>query len=121
MLPACYGAEKVLMGALSLLGKYHEIPETLFFQRVHPAASSRMDRAADQLTFMDPTASSRFASTRMRLLAGHLRSVKTADVSVADRVKCHVVVARYLLQASKWTAIARNTLTGTGVGRAMQT
>ena len=93
MLPACYGAEKVLMGALSLIGPYHEIAETLFFQRVHPAASSRINKAAEQLTFMDSKASSRFASTRMRLLSGHLRSVANTKMPIGERLKCHFVIA----------------------------
>ncbi len=117
MLPACYGAEKVLMGALSLRGHYHEIPETLFFQRIHPAASSSINMAADQLTFIDSKASTRFASARLKLLAGHLQSVAHTEMSLPDRALCYGVIARYLLQTSKWSTIVRNTLAGTGVGR----
>jgi len=117
MLPACYGAEKVLMGALCLQGHYHEIPETLFYQRVHAAASSSLNKAADQLTFMDSKASGRFASTRLSLLLGHLQSVAHTPMPLTDQALCYGVIARYLLQASKWSTILSNTLAGTGVGR----
>ncbi len=117
MLPACYGAEKVLMGALSLLGHYQEVPETLFFQRVHSAASSSINSAADQWTYMDPGASARFASTRFTLLLGHLRSIANTNMSILDQAMCYFLIARYLLQVKKWSTIARNTLAGTGLGR----
>jgi hypothetical protein len=117
LFPACYGAEKVLMGALSLRGLYHHVPETLFFQRVHPAASSSMNKAADQLTFMDTRASTRFTSTRLQLLRGHVESVIQTPMPLSERALCYGMIARYLLQASKWSTIARNTLAGIGVGR----
>lgn len=117
LLPACYGSEKVLMGALSLAGCYREIPDTLFYQRVHAAASSRIENAADQLTFMDTKATSRFTSTRMRLLRGHLHSISDAQLSIWQKVRCLLIVGKYLLQAHKWGAVLRNTVTGTGVGR----
>lgn len=117
MLPSCYGAEKVLMGALSLRGYYHQVPETLFYQRVHPAASSSMNDAADQWNFMDTRASTRFASTRLRLLRGHIQSVTHTPMPLSDRALCYGVIARYLLQTTKWRTIARNAIAGRGVGR----
>jgi len=121
LLPACYGAEKVLMGALSLAGCYDEIPETLFHQRVHPAASSRIENAVEQLTFMDTQSSSRFASTRIRLLRGHFHSIGCARLTIRERICCWLVIVKYLFQTNKWNAVLRNTLTGTGVGRIRKT
>jgi glycosyltransferase involved in cell wall biosynthesis len=117
LLPACYGSEKVLMGALSLAGCYHEIPETLFYQRVHAAASSRIENAADQLTFMDTKATSRFASTRVRLLLGHLDSISDSSLPAWQKFRCLLIIGKYLLQTNKWSSVVRNTVTGTGVGR----
>jgi len=117
LLPACYGSEKVLMGALSLAGCYYEIPETLFYQRVHAAASSRIENAADQLTFMDTKATSRFASTRVRLLRGHFDSISDARLTAWQKFRCLLVIGKYLLQTNKWSSVVRNTVTGTGVGR----
>jgi glycosyltransferase involved in cell wall biosynthesis len=117
LLPACYGAEKVLMGALSLSGCYYEIPETLFHQRVHPTASSRIGNAAKQRTFMDAKSSSRFSSTRMRLLSGHFHSIASAQLTIWQRIRCVLVIGKYLLQTNKWKSVFANTLTGTGVGR----
>ncbi len=117
LFPACYGSEKVLMGALSLLGCYYEIPQTLFYQRVHAAASSRIENAADQLTFMDTKATSRFASTRMRLLRGHLQSISDSKLNAWQKLRCLMVIVKYLCQTNKWGSVVRNTITGTGVGR----
>ena len=48
MLVPLYGAEKVLMGELSLIGKYFEVPKLLFAQRIHAEASSSIANASGQ-------------------------------------------------------------------------
>ena len=110
--PNCYGCEKVLLGQLSLLGKYAHIPERLFAQRIHKEASSSMATAQQQHEF----AGSRFASTRFRLLRGHLSSVRNSPLSTVERVRCYAVVARYVLQLSKWSSVISRTVKGRGVG-----
>ena len=48
MLPACYGAEKVLIGSIESDWTYHESPKR-YLSACSPRCSSRIDRAADQL------------------------------------------------------------------------
>ena len=47
-----FGSEKVLMAELSLIGRYHDLPETLWYQRVHGDASSLLRTAAARGKFI---------------------------------------------------------------------
>jgi glycosyltransferase involved in cell wall biosynthesis len=115
LLPTCYGAEKVLMADLSLQGLYHEVPETLFYQRVHAEASGNLRSAAAQQSFMNPAHSTRFAGTRLKLLSGYARAIRNAQLSRLDRWRCYAALVSYVCQVRKWRRVLRSTLTGTGI------
>jgi hypothetical protein len=111
----CYGSEKVFIAELALRGRYREIPETLFFPRVHSQASSALTTAAEQNQHTDPKDGGvRF--TRLRLLAGYLRAIARADLAPTEQALCLGVVGRYLLQVHKWGKVIRKTVSGIGVG-----
>ncbi|MEE8305755.1 MAG: glycosyltransferase family 2 protein [Gammaproteobacteria bacterium] len=116
MLLPPYGAEKILIGEVSLIGRYQEIPETLFYTRVHTQNAERSHSSAEQHNFMDPKARQRLTFTRLQLLRGHVGSVLRTDLSAVERVLCLAVILQYLLQVGKWPTVVRRTLRGQGVG-----
>ncbi|NOY43802.1 MAG: glycosyltransferase family 2 protein [Planctomycetes bacterium] len=111
-----YGAEKVLVGELALLGKYHEIPETLFQLRVHPKASSSLNSEAELQQFVDPKAKRRFPLMRLRLLKAHWANLHRHPLGFVERARCYLVLMRYLLQVSKWKRILVSSLRKQGIG-----
>lgn len=115
MLPV-YGAEKVLIGELSLLGRYFEIPEVLFDQRVHPKSSGSLRTVREQQQFIDPSQISCWMSPRLRLFLGHLRSVWRHPLGLFQRLGCLVGLARYVLQIGKWGRVLSSVLHRSGTG-----
>ncbi|HMP80597.1 MAG TPA: hypothetical protein PKD54_14175, partial [Pirellulaceae bacterium] len=110
-LPACYGAEKVLLGELALWGRYRQVPETLFYQRVHSSAAGELATREQQEAYVTPERKNqkkRFGQARFDLLKGHLRAVKNVPMSVTDRGLCWWVIAQYLGQVSKWPDLLRS-------------
>jgi glycosyltransferase involved in cell wall biosynthesis len=116
LLESCYGAEKVLIGGLSLLGRYREVPETLFYQRIHDAASGKLVTAAEQAKYACIKHTRRFSSARLKLLTGHLRMTNRIAMPRRERALCHLVVLQYLFQFHKWPGILRSMLLRTGLG-----
>lgn len=116
MLLPYYGAEKVLIGEVSLMGRYHEVPETLFFQRIHTEAAGSLPSATQQQTFMNSTGRRHCAFTRLQLLKGHVGAILHTDLSAADHARCFIVILKYLLQVKKWKGIMSKSLTGAGIG-----
>lgn len=112
-----YGGDKVFIAELSLLGRFKEIPETLFFSRVHPEGSGARKSVAQQQEFINPKGPRRFAFTRLKLLKAHVCAVLRADLGIRDRTRCFIVILLYLLQHRKWKHIVRRTFTRAGTGR----
>jgi GT2 family glycosyltransferase len=110
-----YGWEKVLMAELSMMGRFHDLPDFLFFQRVHAAASSNLRSAAEQRQFVDPSTAKQRNFPRLRLLQGHFLVIWRYPLSLSTKILCLAGIGRYLLQISKWQNIFLSLGRGTGV------
>lgn len=110
-----YGSEKVFISELALRGHYKEIPETLFFARIHSAAAYNLTSNVEQRKFIDPRGRRWFAFTRLKLLTGYLSAIMRVDLTLKDRLQCLSIVLRYLMQINKWKRIFVKTFTGGGM------
>jgi len=111
-----YGADKVFIAELSLLGRFHEIPEVLFYCRVHPEASGNLATAAEQQQFINPRVRQRWTFTRLQLLRAYTRAVLRTEMPLAERTRCLLALARYVGQVGKWKRVLQRILSGTGTG-----
>lgn len=111
-----YGSEKVFIAELALLGRYAEIPETLFFARVVAEGSGNIATATEQQVFADPGKPYAAYFARFIFLAGYLSAIWRSAPSWSERVKCWFVVLRWLMQVSKWLTVLTSTVMGRGVG-----
>lgn len=111
-----YGADKVFIAELSLLGRFYEIPEVLFFCRVHPEASGNLATAAQQQQFINPRGRRWLRWTRLQLLSAYARAVMRTRLSPAERMRCLLVLARYVFQVGKWKRVLARSLSGRGTG-----
>ena len=97
-----YGSEKVFLGELALLGKYHEIPQALFHLRVHSKASGSLYTDAELQHYIDPRVQYRFVFMRLRLLRAHWTAIHRFKLGFVERIRCYLALMRYLCQVSKW-------------------
>ena len=111
-----FGAEKLLMAELALLGRFAEVPEVLFHQRVHADAASNLGSGAAEKTFARAGAARRFSSTRLTLLRGYLSLLARADLSSSERAHCLATLGLYVGQVGKWGRVLRGAWSGRGVG-----
>jgi len=111
-----YGADKVFVAELALIGPYAELPETLFFNRVHAGASGALATVKQQQHWIAPGSSRRFDTTRAHLFKSYLRAVMHAELSPLERIRCLQVLAQYLFQVNKWGRVIARTLAGRGTG-----
>lgn len=116
LLVELYGAEKVLMGELSLLGKSRMLGEQLFSQRIHPGASSYQDSSAAQQQFAAARYSKPFISTRLSIFFAHWGAIRHARLTSRDRLGCYVALVRYILQVGKWRKVIQTAWKRQGVG-----
>lgn len=110
-----FGSEKVLMAELALWGRYHEIPEVLFFARIHPAAAGSQRTSKLQRQFINPLAKGLCDFSRLRMLRGYITAVRHSEIPWPDKIRCFGSIGRYLFQVHKWKAVIVKTLTGAGL------
>ena len=111
-----YGAEKLFIAELALLGSYAEVPETLFYARVAPESSGNLGTNAEQQAFIAGEGARGPRFVRLRYLESYLASIRRAAPDAREAWLARIAVMRWLLQVSKWRAVALKALTGAGVG-----
>jgi hypothetical protein len=88
-----------LVAELALYGTFYEIPEFLFFRRLHRGASSSPHRdVASIQEFFDPSTKGRIVMTQWRLLGSHIRSVMRAPLGLAEKAR----LGRFLARMALW-------------------
>ena len=110
-----YGADKVLVAEFALRGRYYEIPEVLFFARVHPGGSGALATATEQQAWIAPETKS-FAPARLRILLEHFRAVARAELRTVERTRCYLVLIRYICQFGKWGSLVSQAFHRRGTG-----
>jgi glycosyltransferase involved in cell wall biosynthesis len=88
--------DRSLLAELSLLGRFVEVPEELFFYRTHPQqASSSFQTRAQLWAWHDPAKANRIVFPNLRLGRDYLDAVRRVPISAAERRRCYAVLARW--------------------------
>jgi hypothetical protein len=106
------GGDIPLVAELALYGKFHEIPEFLFFRRLHPTASSSYkDNVSRTQEFFDPSTKGKISLRQWQHLWAHGRSVMRAPLGIAEKMRLYV----FILRLGNWKrgALARELIGAT--------
>lgn len=91
------GSDRPLLSELSLLGKFFEVPEYLFFYRFHEEQSWGGDKSAHaQQSWYDPRRTGKITFPQWRLLREHLLSIQRAPIGLRDRVSCYLFMGYWM-------------------------
>lgn len=93
------GSDRPLLSELSLLGKFYEVPEHLFFYRFHEEQSWGSNKSAQaQQVWYDPRRAGKITFPQWRLLREHVRSIERSPVGLKDRVSCYAYMGYWMLK-----------------------
>jgi len=98
-LPSYRGGDYVLLGELSLLGRFIEVPDVLFLRRIHPAASSQMKGDERRLLKFVTGRSEGITLPEWQRVGGHLSTAVRSELQWRDKVA--------LVGAVAWQAFRR--------------
>lgn len=91
------GSDRPLLSELSLLGKFYEVPEHLFFYRFHEAQSWGGNKSQQaQQAWYDPRRAGKVTYPQWRLLREHLRSIERSPVGPRDRLACYLYMGYWM-------------------------
>ena len=93
------GSDRPLLSEMSLLGKFHEVPEILFYYRFHEAQSWGGNKSAQaQQAWYDPRRAGKTTFPQWRLLREHIRSIERSPVGLKDRASCYLYMGYWMLK-----------------------
>ncbi|MBE9125732.1 MULTISPECIES: glycosyltransferase family 2 protein [unclassified Coleofasciculus] len=92
-------ADRVLLAELAICGQFHEVPEILFFRRIHPQNSQQSNKTDEELAinWFDPNNRGKLLLPRWRRYIEYCRLVWRTPLSGGERLKCYVQILRRLL------------------------
>ena len=93
------GSDRPLLSELSLLGKFYEVPEHLFFYRFHEEQSWGGNKSPQaQQAWYDPRRADKITFPQWRLLREHVRSIERSPVGLADRASCYLYMGYWMVK-----------------------
>jgi len=93
LFPLYAGADCALLGELSLMGRFFEIPEYLFFRRIHAAACSQHSDLEWQSRFFKGRGG-RAELPLAHVCIDHCRTIISSSLSARDKLSCLGCVLR---------------------------
>jgi glycosyltransferase involved in cell wall biosynthesis len=116
-------ADRVLLAELAMIGQFHELPDELFYRRLHPGGSTFANTTREaRRSFWDTSRDgSLFALPMWRLAVEHLGGARAVPLSASDRRACYAAICRYYafekrhLLVNDGRSLAKRLLTAAGV------
>lgn len=100
------GSDRNLLAELGLMGRFHEIPEHLFYRRDHPGASVRTyPNYRDRLPWFDPERSGGFTLPYWRNCLEYYRSISRVSLGSREKALCRAQMIAWLGRNWKFLAI----------------
>ncbi len=110
-----YGGDQVFMAEISLLGRYAEVPEPLFYQRRHASQSqwTRTARQQHELTTGRP-APWLLMPRRITRVLGRLGAISRSPICLSEKLRCYLATLSFVLNEQRWRRIGVDALRGMG-------
>jgi glycosyltransferase involved in cell wall biosynthesis len=95
------GGDIPLILELSLYGKFYEVPEHLFYRRMHEGAASAMKSEKDVMALYDPKKRDKLFLQNWVHLGANLNSIARAPISLSEKIHTLGIQLRWVLWARR--------------------
>ncbi|MFO7661132.1 MAG: glycosyltransferase family 2 protein [Chloroflexota bacterium] len=106
------GSDRPLLSELSLLGKFYEVPEFLFFYRFHEEQSwgghKEKKSMSAQNAWYDTRRSGKNSYPWWRLVREHARSIERSPIGLQDRLTCYLYLGYWM--GKQWRRLGNELL-----------
>lgn len=90
-------SDRNLLGELCLAGQIAEIPEHLFYRRVHPHTSTKENVTEYELAvWFDPDKKGKIVFPRWRRLSEYINAIFRVEVGWLERIRCVMELSRFV-------------------------
>ncbi len=96
------GSDRTFIAELSLIGRFYEIPEYLFFSRDHRERSTRIGTIHSRAGWWDTRNSGQTVFPQWRLFIELFKCVNTVPLTGSERSACYLCLLRWLTSNLNW-------------------
>jgi Glycosyl transferase family 2 len=97
-----YGSDKVLLAELSLLGRFHLLPQVLLYRRCHQNQSSNL-ALTQKSSWIGGGKREGWLTLRLRkVIPGYIEVVRGAPIALLDKIVCYSAIAYRLIAPQTW-------------------
>ncbi len=97
-----YGSDKVLLAELSLLGRFHLLPQVLLSRRCHRNQSSNM-ALTQKSSWIGGGKANGWLTLRLRkVIPGYIEVVHDAPIAIAQKAMCYGAIVYRLVAPQTW-------------------
>ncbi|MBW4538718.1 MAG: glycosyltransferase family 2 protein [Myxacorys chilensis ATA2-1-KO14] len=105
-----YGADKVLLSELSIMGPIVEIPEPLFFNRRHSNQSASLKTVKEREKWIGLMRKHQFISPRLLCVKGYLHAIFKYELSPLEQLACLMVFFQWFVNFDNWQRMISNVI-----------
>jgi glycosyltransferase involved in cell wall biosynthesis len=90
-------SDLVYLGELALYGSFLELPEVLFFRRIHPGiAVKKYPSAHERMVMSEPALGDKLSFPHWKVFGGFLSAIRRAPLSWSERLFCYLEMRIWL-------------------------
>lgn len=102
-------SDEILLGELAMRGKFYEIPESLFYRRLHSKQAGQANRSfKDLANWYDPKNKKKLQVRRWKMFVEYIKSIDRVPMKVADRAECYYEMSKWFF--AHWRGLSFDTI-----------
>ena len=108
-------SDEVFLAEMALCGKYHAIPERLFYRRYHQEQSTKgaLKNFKQRIVWNDTSLQGKIVLARWMRLSGYLKAIKNTSLNVFERIRCYSVLFRWIFFPATIRSLIKDVLVAT--------
>jgi glycosyltransferase involved in cell wall biosynthesis len=91
-------SDEILLGELAMRGKIYEVPESLFYRRLHSKQAGQSNRSFKDLSaWYDPKNKKKLQMRRWKMFTEYIKSVDRVPMDMSERIDCYFEMAKWFI------------------------
>lgn len=96
-------SDRTLLCHLALLGRFHIIPEPLFYKRYHPKMSTNVFTDwRERMIWFDDANRDRITLPNWMQFFHYLEIIRKSPLTFGERLRCYLHMGRWLIEEKRW-------------------
>jgi glycosyltransferase involved in cell wall biosynthesis len=109
-------ADRVLLAELTLRGKIYELPDELFYRRIHPLISTKVASSESELAAWYLSGlKGKILLPKWRRLWAYISAIERTPLNAFEKGLCYLQILRFSLIPARWKSLTKEVLDAGGL------